>query len=126
MLSATPGSMLKTMFRSSCDADRRLLDTSGFASTVAAGLRACLGSRYTTYRQELQAYVEPWAATLDAVACPVEIFQGEADDWTPPSMAAALQARLGAKASLTRLPGLGHYSTLKAACETQALWRTAG
>lgn len=41
------------------------------------------------------------------------LWQGGADNWTPPVMAEQLAARLP-QASLTVLPGLSHYSTLAA------------
>jgi len=107
-----PQLALKTMFRASPDADLALLSSMRFVDVVLQGLRTCLGRRQAAYRNELRAYVRPWAHILDRVLCETEIWSGASDDWTPIAMGKALKARLGDGAVLHVCPGLGHYSTL--------------
>lgn len=44
--------------------------------------------------------------------CPVRIWQGGADTWSPPAMADCLADRLPAVVGVERLAGLSHYSCL--------------
>jgi pimeloyl-ACP methyl ester carboxylesterase len=110
-----PKLAVKAMFRRSPDAEMRLLDSPRFVEQVTDGLRTCLGPRQAAYRQELQAYVRPWAHVFREVRCDTEIWSGADDDWTPPGMSAAYKEQLGDLASLNVCSGLGHYSTLRAA-----------
>lgn len=112
---AAPRRLIETMFARSPDADRRLLASRGFINIILAGLRASLFERNSAYRAELREYVRPWAGILDEVRCETEIWQGSADDWTPPAMADALKQRIGERAKVKVCAGLGHYSTLCAA-----------
>lgn len=114
LVALAPKLALKTMFRRSPDTEMRLLASPHFVDSVTAGLRSCLGERQRAYRQELRAYVRPWADVIGDIHCPTEIWSGADDDWAPPAMAAAYQQRLGDPASLNVCAGLGHYSTLRA------------
>ena len=115
LVALAPKLAVKAMFRRSPDAEMRLLASPRFVDQVTAGLRTCLGARQAAYRQELRAYVRPWAQVIREVRCDTEIWSGADDDWTPPGMGAAYKAQLGDLASLNVCPGLGHYSTLRAA-----------
>ena len=65
------------------------------------------------YVAEVQAYTAQTGASYGQLRYPVRLWQGGADNWTPPVMAEQLAARLP-QASVTVLPGLSHYSTLAA------------
>jgi pimeloyl-ACP methyl ester carboxylesterase len=52
---------------------------------------------------------EPWAIDLDAVQCPVDVWQGDSDTFVPVSHAEDLAARLPG-ARLHTLPNVGHAS----------------
>lgn len=107
-----PSAMVGLMFRTGPGAERRLAELPNFRDEIARGIRLCTGRAYAAYRDELRAFVCPWQSVVDEVACPVEIWHGDADNWAPLAMAQALRARLGGRASLTVREGLGHYSTL--------------
>lgn len=114
-VSIAPKLVIRSMFSASAEADRQLLKTSTFLDMLVEALRTSLGPHQAAYRAELLAYVGPWADVVDAVRCPVTIWQGSADTWTPQPMAEALKQRLGNLASLEVFPGQAHYSTLKSA-----------
>lgn len=105
-----PARSLETLFASAPTADRALL-TAENQRLLLQAIRSSLGPGRAAYRAEIARYVQPWADLLARVPCPVTLWQGEADTWTPPDMAKALQAALP-RADLHLLPGLGHYSTL--------------
>lgn len=115
MASIAPRLVIRTMFQKSAEADRRLLESPAFLDMLVNALRASLGSYQAAYRAELLSYVRPWADVVDGVRCPVKIWQGGEDTWTPPAMASALKERIGTLASLELCPGQAHYSTLGAA-----------
>ncbi|MDA7430727.1 alpha/beta hydrolase [Primorskyibacter aestuariivivens] len=79
-----------------------------FERILVAGFDA----NYPTYRRELPTYVRPWSDRLARIKCPVTIWQGTEDRWTPPAMAEALYAALPDGARLNRVEGAGHYTTL--------------
>lgn len=115
MASIAPKLVIRTMFQKSAAKDRKLLESMAFLDMLVDALRTSLGSHQAAYRAELLAYVRPWAHIVDGVRCPVKIWQGSADTWTPPAMALALNQRLGDLASLEICPEHAHYSTLGAA-----------
>ncbi len=57
---------------------------------------------------------ESYEDQLAALQCPVELVWGEADDQAPVSVAERAVSLLGARASLTTLPGVGHFTPTEA------------
>lgn len=105
-------SLRSAMFRDASPSERAFVSDPTVETAIRCALRECLGPLQAAYRRELIAYVQPWAAHIQGIMSPIEIWQGAADTWTPPSMARALCEHLGNSASLTLCDGLGHYSTL--------------
>ncbi|MEQ1754372.1 MAG: alpha/beta hydrolase [Micropepsaceae bacterium] len=114
MIVATfPVSMIRMLFAACADSDRVLLQDSNFITALKDGLRYCLLLHPSAYRREIDAFVKPWANEISRVKCPVTIWQGTKDTWTPPAMAVAIRAKLGETARLHLCDGLGHYATLR-------------
>lgn len=57
---------------------------------------------------------ETYEDQLRALRCPVELVWGELDDQAPVSVAERAASMLGAKASLTTVPGVGHFTPTQA------------
>jgi pimeloyl-ACP methyl ester carboxylesterase len=110
-----PMLLMRALFAGSAGADRALAKDPAFRRAIADILRTGLGAQSASYAREITAYVTPWADILPQVAAPVTIWQGDADTWSPPAMAHALAGSLPNRAALHLLPGLSHYSALKAA-----------
>jgi pimeloyl-ACP methyl ester carboxylesterase len=110
-----PMLLVRGLFAGSAGGDRSLAGDPVFRRAMTAILRAGLGAQPASYEREITAYVGPWPDILPQVTAPVTIWQGDADNWSPPAMARALAAGLPNVANLHLLPGLSHYSTLKAA-----------
>ncbi len=85
-----------------------------FIDSLAQSLRHSLIDSRAAYTAEILAYVTDWRADLVRVQQPVSIWQGSADDWTPPAMAEALAAALPRRPQVTMLPGLSHFTALRA------------
>lgn len=94
--------------------DRALAADPRFIAALAQSLRHSLLDRREPYMAEICAYVSDWRGDLARVHQPVRIWQGSEDDWTPPAMAEALAAALPTGPKVTMLPGLSHFSTLRA------------
>ncbi len=109
-----PERMAAALMAKACGADRELAADRDFIAGLAQSLRRSLIDQRAAYAAEIRAYVTDWSSELATVQQPVRIWQGSEDDWTPPAMAQALAARLPAEPSLRVLPGLSHFSALRA------------
>jgi len=107
--------VINTMFKGSPESEILLLKDSEFKKALVSGLKESYGKNNSTYRQEIHDYVKPWAHDLAKIQCPVSIYHGEADNWTPIEMAYALQGEISSNVAVFKYPELGHFSTLRKA-----------
>jgi len=107
-----PALLVKALLADTRGGDAGLAREPAFRALLAAILRHTFATGASTYRAEIANYVSDWASVLDAVSHPVNIWQGDQDNWVPPQMSRALALRLSAGARLELLPGLSHYSAL--------------
>lgn len=121
---AAPHKMAAALMAKARGEDRALAADPRFIAALAQSLRHSLLDSRDAYIAEIRAYVTDWRADLALVQQPVRIWQGSADDWTPPAMAEALAAALAnglsGRPQVTMLPGLSHFSALRAYLEGQA------
>lgn len=108
------GAVIKAMFNGAADADKVLLKDRAMQDMLRDVLQRSLIEQPEAYKSELRAFVAPWADVLPRVRCKTVIWQGDADTWAPPALAAALSKALP-DARLETLEGLSHYSGLLAA-----------
>ena len=108
------GAVIKAMFNGAADADQVLLKDRAMQDMLRDVLQKSLIEQPEAYKSELRAFVAPWADVLPRVRCKTVIWQGDADTWAPPALAAALSEALP-DARLETLEGLSHYSGLQAA-----------
>lgn len=111
------GRMASALMAGAKGEDRALASDPVFLGQLAASLRDSLLARRAAYRQEILHYVADWQEELAKVDQPVAIWQGSEDNWTPPAMAHALAAALPQAAIVQMLPGLSHFSALRAYLE---------
>ncbi|MEN9682399.1 MAG: hypothetical protein RLZZ427_150 [Pseudomonadota bacterium] len=112
---AAPAFLFDRLFASAAGADRALRTDPAFRAAMAQTLRSGLGHDPRGFIHEVTDYVADWRAMLSQFDRPVTIWQGDADNWTPPAMSAALAAALPGPVTLHHLPGCSHYSALRAA-----------
>lgn len=115
MVRISIGSVIKAMFATAPQADRALLCDKAMQTMLRDGLRSCLLKHLPQYKDELRAYVQPWAHTLDDIKCPVKIWHGTSDTWAPLGLSQALSEALGPLCEIEQMESLGHYSALKEA-----------
>ena len=109
---AAPAFLADRLFASAAGEDAALARDPAFRSAMAGVLRQGLGASTRGFVDEVAAYVADWRAVLCEVRAPVTIWQGNADNWTPPAMARALAAALPGEVDLREIEGTSHYSTL--------------
>lgn len=108
-----PQKMAAALMAKAKGGDRALAADPRFIASLAQSLRHSLIDSRAAYSAEISAYVTDWRADLTRVHHPVSIWQGSADDWTPPAMAEALAAALPSRPQVTMIAGLSHFSTLR-------------
>ena len=115
LLRVSPDFVLDRLFAKADPHERRLVAEPEVRKVLRAGLRNSFRAHPKAYVQAVCAYTGDWAGALQMVACPVEIWHGEADTWAPIAMAEALDRALPNGADLHRVAGAAHYGALKAA-----------
>ncbi|MDF1680616.1 alpha/beta hydrolase [Ponticaulis sp.] len=116
LTSVLPGMVRGMIMSGAPEADSALLRDKDFRRAFDAGMKYSYGSGKTRFNQVVKRYVAAWSEALNRVVCPVTIYQGIADTWTPPAMGRALHdAFPSGQSELIELEGLAHFSTLKAA-----------
>lgn len=110
-----PHRLVSALFATARGGDLALAADSEFRAGVSEVLRTSLTAGARNYLVEVAAYTQDWSSILNKVRHPVTLWQGDADNWTPPAMARALAEELPNVAACRILPGLSHYSTLREA-----------
>lgn len=110
-----PGALFGQIFATAAGADADLARDPAFRTTVKGILASSLSGGARAYRRDVSGYVAWTPDRLSGLTHPVTLWQGDADNWTPPAMARALAAALPGAPTLRSFPGLSHYSTLQAA-----------
>ena len=118
------GAMTKMLFADACASEQALLRNPAFGAAMKSAFSNSFVDHRQNYLAYLQTYVSDWSPILDQIKCPVDLWHGSADTWSPPEMSLALQSRL-ADCRLHMISDAGHYSTmahvnLAAAVELQA------
>lgn len=108
----TPHFLMHKMFGESCEAELELLKDPQFVSVFKVGLKQSLIHKSAEYRHTIIKYTLPWHSLVLQVKCPVKIWHGTKDTWTPFAMGEALNDTLASKSELVALDDLGHYSAL--------------
>ena len=100
------------LFRNCGAAERALFEDPDFQNGLNQAFVECFLRRPDAYLAFINAYVADWSETIDLVQCPVELWHGTNDTWSPPEMSYALAKRFGEKATLRMVEQAEHYSTM--------------
>ena len=107
-----PSVMFRILFSNAAGADVALSQDPDFQSRMKTVLRDGFGKSRAGYVRDLHAYVGPWRPCLAGVATPTSIWHGEADNWSPISMADDLASSIPGCPAKQVLAGQSHYSCL--------------
>lgn len=112
MTRIAPKTLMDLLFARCGAAEQALLADPDFQRVLKTGLQNSLVRHPRTYQAVVTAYVQDWSDLIARVDCPVDLWHGTKDTWSPPAMSDALAAAFGERATLTRVQDAEHYSTL--------------
>mgnify|MGYP000037864934 CR=1 FL=1 len=108
-----PGILIKALFAKCGTAEKQLLEEPVFKAAMVQALRNSFAKAPKAYLSYVASYVDDWSATLPMVTCPVDLWHGTKDTWSPPDMSHRLVEVWGTKATLHQVQDAEHYSTLQ-------------
>lgn len=108
----SPSLMTRVLFSACGPCERALLDDPSFRRALNDGFHSSFAKHRQTYLAYVKDYVADWRSELDKLECPVDVWHGTADTWSPLDMSVALKARIGENCTLHKVENAEHYSTL--------------
>ena len=108
----SPGLMTRILFGRCGPSERALLQSQSFRKALEDAFHMSFIEYRRAYLGYLRDYVEDWSDVLAKLECPVDLWHGTADTWSPREMSVALKDRLGHDCTLHEISGAEHYSTL--------------
>lgn len=125
---AFPAALFSLLFACAAGEDRVLAADPEFQARMKETLRDCFVERLPGYIRDIEAYVQPWGATLYEVIAETHVWHGKQDNWSPVGMADYLASEIPGCSQVEILDGLSHYSCLYQAAERicRRLARPAG
>ena len=108
----SPNTMINLLFGKCGPAEKSLLKGPVFRNGMVTALTESFANRPSNYLAYINAYVSDWSDTLDMVQCPVDLWHGTNDTWSPPQMSAALAEAFGDKATVKLVQDAEHYSAM--------------
>ena len=106
-----PSLLFRVLFSSAAGEDKTLATDKAFRSMISQGLNTCF-AHPQAYVRDIQAYVQPWKATLSNITVNTTVWHGAADNWSPVAMAVYLESALPNCSKMEILDGVSHYSCL--------------
>ena len=108
-----PNLLINALFAKCGPTEKDLLKKPAFLRALAQGFTNCFVHHRASYLAFIQSYVEDWSAVLPLVRCPVTLWHGTSDTWSPPAMSQTLTDLFGHRATFHGVPAAEHYSTLQ-------------
>lgn len=108
----SPNTMINMLFAKCGTKEKDLLKDPLFRGVLTQGLSDSLIKKPSSYLSYVCAYVSDWSGILQDVTCPVFLWHGTKDTWSPPEMSEKLEKAFGTKATLNLVEDAEHYSTL--------------
>lgn len=108
-----PNVLIFTLFAKCGAVERRLLKNASFKEDITHALLNSFVRAPDAYLSFLSSYVEDWSDAVSSVRCPVDLWHGTKDTWSPPEMSRRLKDLFGPNAVLHEVDGTEHYSTLE-------------
>ncbi|MBI1493655.1 alpha/beta fold hydrolase [Halocynthiibacter styelae] len=109
----SPRLVLNMLFAKCGPMEQELLQDPDFMQAMGTALQESFINRREANLSYVQAYVRDWRDALPRVQCPVDLWHGSKDGWSPPQMSVALQERFGTSCTLHEVEDSEHYSTLR-------------
>jgi pimeloyl-ACP methyl ester carboxylesterase len=107
-----PSLLFQMLFSNAAGGDMDLRENREFRVRMKAVLQSGFGKPVSGYVRDLHAYVQPWRGCLRETIAPTSIWHGDADNWSPVSMAEDLASSVPGCTAKHILVGRSHYSCL--------------
>ena len=108
----SPNTMINMLFANCGTMEQELLKDPLFRNILSQALYASLVQKPKSYQSYVCAYVSDWSGVLPDVSCPVVLWHGTKDTWSPPEMSEKLKKAFGGKAIVNWVDDAEHYSAL--------------
>jgi pimeloyl-ACP methyl ester carboxylesterase len=108
----SPIFMTRVLFGACGLSERALLSDPSFRHAINDAFQLSFNKYLQTYLAYVEDYVADWSSTLANVQCPVDLWHGTADTWSPLEMSVALRDVLGDICTLHEIEDAEHYSTM--------------
>ena len=108
----SPNLLINMLFSKCGTMEKDLLTDPSFRGVLTQGLSDSLVKKPSSYLSYVCAYVSDWSGILQDVKCPVVLWHGTKDTWSPPEMSEKLENAFGNAATLNVVDDAEHYSTL--------------
>lgn len=112
MSAVAPGFLIKQLFAKCGAAEKKLIDDTTFQEVIRHGFANSVRRHPAAYVRFIRSYVEDWSPALSNIRCPVDLWHGEKDTWSPIAMSHGLRDALAGPVHLNSIPTTEHYSTL--------------
>lgn len=107
-----PNALFRMLFASARGDDNVLAADHEFQSNIIGVLRSCFIANIQGYTRDIEAYVQPWKATLSELSINTHIWHGAEDNWSPKTMAEYLKSAILNCTHIEILNNASHYSCL--------------
>jgi pimeloyl-ACP methyl ester carboxylesterase len=108
----SPKALFNLLFASAAGEDKALAAAPEFQHHITQVIRTCFVGRVKGYARDIDAYVQPWNATLSEVSVNTQLWHGDMDNWSPPLMMDYLKNAIPGNTSANLVSGASHYSCL--------------
>lgn len=112
ILRVWPNFLINQLFAKCGNTEKQLLNDPEFLSILRQSLLNSFCKHPDTYLRFVQHYVGNWSGDLGRITCPVEIWHGAKDTWSPLAMSQAICDAVSGSPILHIVPDGEHYSTL--------------
>lgn len=107
-----PNILINQLFQKCGKMEQALLSDEKFRDVLKSSFKNSFRRYPRAYVDLLQLYVTDWSADIDHVNCPVEIWHGDKDTWSPIAMSHVLSKAFPNTPKLHVVKNAEHYSTL--------------
>ena len=108
----SPSLLTKMLFSTAAGEDKQLSKQPEFLAYIRPLLKQCFQYQRAGYLRDINAYVQPWRASIKCVTMNTTLWHGTSDNWSPFGMAEHLDKHLHASQGIELMEGLSHYSCL--------------
>lgn len=109
---ALPSLLFSSLFSSANGKDKELRASAEFKQFAKLLYSKCFGAGFYGYTRDAILYSSSWTISPHVGNCPVSIWHGGSDNWSPVEMAHYLASKIASNSDVHVMPRHSHYSCL--------------